>query len=367
MHRSSSGSLRAVCALAIFTFASANFDARAESTPSRRATASTYSQRVVVRTYNSLDVLRRANQSTVRIEARAHAGRRTQYSSGAGVVLSSNGYVVTAYHVVRGYPSVEVATVDGFRFAADVVEVKDEYDIALLKIHGHAKLEAASLASSSRIRSGRAAVVIGNPMGGGQTAIAGVLGETRTVRWDGNRATLRTIQADVIPGNSGGGAFDRDTGELLGITVAKSTSQDSTGYVVPSDLLVRLLSDDLPILELVDANRIISTLGAHVRPVQIVSGRFETGMLVTHVEPNSPASSAGWKVGDVVVGLDKYQTKSLGDMAYVLSENVDASTPVSFLLAATGGLKKGEMQLGEPTLTPPSNAFVRTDIPRYTR
>ncbi len=152
-------------------------------------------------------------------------------------------------------------------------------------------------------------MVVGNPMGMGQSVIRGRLGTVRVVSWDGNKAPLRAIEADVVPGNSGGGAFDIETGELLGITVAKSSTMEGTGYMVPADQLGEILRDRWPIASWIESREIHSTLGAMLRPVRLTDGSFENGLLVTHIDEGSPADLAGWHVGDVLVGLDRYQTK----------------------------------------------------------
>lgn len=297
--------------------------------------------------FDSRDVLRRANRSTVRIEASRSANRAVQTSSGAGVVLSTEGYIVTAHHVVRDYPGVRVTTQSGATLAANIVSTQPDYDIAVLKVDRQSGLEPACLANAERIHAGRPAVVIGNPLGAGQKAVVGKLGPTRTVTWDGKRAELRTLQAPVVPGDSGGGAFDRDTGELLGITVAKSSTQEDTGYVVPSDRLADILSANLSIPEVADAMEVDYSLGVSARPVSLVSGDFQTGLLLTRVAAKGPADRAGWRAGDVLVGFGRYRAASVGNLVYVLRDSDRSSSRLRFLLARADAVAEGAIAILE--------------------
>ncbi|MBY0585622.1 S1C family serine protease [bacterium] len=302
---------------------------------------------------DSMDVLRRANRATVELIARTGSGRYVGQSNGAGVVISNEGYIVTAYHVVRDYEKLEVRMNDGTVLPATMVAAHQEVDIALVKVATKSRLEAASPASSRRITPGRKAMVVGNPLGMGQSVISGKLGTVRIVSWDGNRAPLRAIEADVVPGNSGGGAFDVETGELLGITVAKSSTLEGTGYIVPADQLGQLLRDRWPITAWIEAEEVRTTLGAQFRPVSLREGRFTQGLLVTHVEAGSVAEQSGWEPGDVLVGLGRYQTQSVDDVVYALDAHpLITGRALSFVLARDNARSVGVIDLHHPSQEP---------------
>lgn len=292
---------------------------------------------------DSVDVLRRANRSTVEIHARRANARATARSSGAGVIVSADGYILTAWHVVRDFPEIEVDLSDGRRLPAVLVVGEESLDVAILKVESRQALEPAYLAPATRIQSGRLAIVIGNPGGSGQTIVHGKLGRTRMVTWDGNRAPLRVIEADVVPGNSGGGAFDRETGELLGITVAKSSTLEHCGYVVSSDQLMPLLAEYRGIREVSDAREVHELLGVSLRPVSVQHDAVRVAMLVTAVHPGSPAEQAGWSEGDVLVGLSHFQVQTIGDAVFALRDQPDAAQGVRFLLFTPTGPVRGEL------------------------
>lgn len=288
--------------------------------------------------------LRRANQATVVVIGTRQFGHRRQTAGGAGVVVSATGYLLTARHLVEGYDRIEVQTVDGDQYLAHVVLTDPEYDLALLKVHSPEPLEAATLASSKNIVAGRLAFVIGNPLGEGQCVRGGKLGDARVVRWDGHRALMRTVQAVILDGNSGGGTFDLETGELLGINVARSPDND-TGYMVCVDRLREILNDRFAIEELIDSELILSELGVRLRRVNLVEGQFQRGMLITAVQEGSVASQAGWERGDILVGLDRYQMVSRNAVLYVLQDATRRSSTVRFLLARGENMDGGVIQL----------------------
>jgi S1-C subfamily serine protease len=248
---------------------------------------------------------------------------------------------------------------------AAVAWVEDEWDLALLRVSHNLDLEEASIAPTQSIREGKAALVIGNPLGQGQKAIAGRLGPQRIVHWDGRSAQLRAIVADVVPGNSGGGAFDLATGELLGITVAKSSTQANTGYVVPADKIASLVADRLSLRGLTDASDVRSTLGVTMRPVRLTNGRFPSGLLVTHVQSGAAAEMAGWKEGDVLVGFGQYKMDRVSDVLFVLQGAKSESTPISFRLAGAPQERIGQLRLDGAE--PPATDYARIQPPHLAR
>lgn len=290
--------------------------------------------------------LRRANAATVVIKAQRQVGGKRTTSNGAGVIISAEGYILTANHVVEGYQTIRVLTVHGdMPLLARVILTEPAYDIALLKVESPHPLEVATLAAAQSVMEGREAVVIGNPLGMGQTVRAGSIGDVKTVSWDGHRAALRTVHATILKGNSGGGTFDMVTGELLGINVAKSSYTENTGYMVPVDRLVAILNRKLPIVELADSQEIFSDLGVRLRRVSLLGGKYRRGMLVTAVRPGSIADLAGWERGDVLVGLDKYQMVDQDAVLFVLRDEKRAKEEIPFILARGDATEKGTIDL----------------------
>ena len=296
--------------------------------------------------YDRLDLLKRSSNSTVRVDAFRKGSRVIQYSSGAGVILSTDGYIVTAYHVVRDYPGLRIITQSGLKLDAELVFIDDELDLAVLKVRENMGLEAASIAAPERIRAGCHAVTIGNPFGAGQQAVTATLGDICEVRWVGNSANLRSVNASWDPGYSGGGVFDIETGELLGVCVAKSATKENVGYIVPSDQVVVSLSRRLKILEFYDTGRIQNALGVTARPVELLRGDYKVGLMVTHVIPHSAAGHANWVNGDILVGFGRYRTESISDLVYIIDHGSNQSASHwRVLMARSDSVARGSISL----------------------
>jgi S1-C subfamily serine protease len=203
-------------------------------------------------------------------------------------------------------------------------------------------------------RAGTSAVVVGNPFGQGQTSVEAIVGGFQNVRWDGRLARLQAMQAPIAQGHSGGGAFDQSTGELLGVTVAKSTVKSNTGYMVPvSDILAILERKRLPIHELEDSLEIYAELGVRLRAVRLIDGPHRYGMLITMVRPGSAAAHAGWEVGDVLVGLDKYQMVDLSAVLFVAHSPERKGSEIEYVIARGDSTARGAISLRR---TAPSDA-----------
>lgn len=168
---------------------------------------------------------------------------------GSGVILTSDGYILTNKHVIEGSQSLTVKLSDGSEFPATVVRISDETDLALIK--GEATgLQAATIGDSSAIKVGQTAVAIGSPLGTfTETVTRGIvsaLGRTITVQDEttGRPETLTgLIQTDaaINPGNSGGPLLDA-SGAVIGINTAVSANAEGLGFAIPIEDAASLIA-----------------------------------------------------------------------------------------------------------------------------
>lgn len=293
--------------------------------------------------------LRRANAATVSVCAQKRRGYRRVTSRGSGVVISAEGYVLTARHIVQDFDEIEVQTIyHDEPLTAEFVCSDSQFDIALLKVQSDQPMEVATLAAAQSLVEGRKAFVIGNPLGAGQSVRGGAIGDDCIVRWEGHRARMRVVHAIVVNGNSGGGTFDLSTGELLGINVAKSPDCE-VGYMVPVDVLLEIVNRRMLIDEIVDSELIYSEVGVRLRRVNLRYGKYRRGMLVTAVEPGSAADEAGWKRGDVLIGLDGYQMINQDAVLYVLQDPRRRGPEVNYMIVRGDDMTKGVIGLPDAT------------------
>jgi putative serine protease PepD len=263
--------------------------------------------------------------------------------SGSGVVLSSDGYVLTNNHVVTlegsGTGTVQVRTADGTLYDADVVGTDTSADLAVVKLKGASGLKPATFANSDDVQVGDLAVAIGAPLGLSNTVTDGIISATNRAVETGSSANDATVidaiqtDAAINPGNSGGALVDA-AGRVVGINTAIASvasdslgSQDAqsgnigVGFAIPGNTAKRI------------AEEIVKT-GKSTHAVLGVSARTATdgdnqeagtGAQIVQVQGGGPADDAGLKSGDVITAVgDRVVTSSTE-----LTAAIRSSTPGS--------------------------------------
>ncbi len=233
-------------------------------------------------------------------------GTFEQQGSGSGIIISSDGYVITNSHVIEGATSVDVVLNSGEKHPAKLIGYDSKTDLAVLKIEA-TNLPAAELGKSSELKVGELAVAIGNPLGlefqGSVTA--GVISAlNRTMEVDGRQYTLVQTDAAINPGNSGGPLVNR-YGQVIGINTAKITKDDTEGmgFAIPIDVA-------LPVIEELMQNGYVSgrpQIGVSLREISSAMSQYydvPVGLYVVAVSTGSGAERAGIMVDDVIVKAD---------------------------------------------------------------
>ena len=180
--------------------------------------------------------------SVVLIEAAAE----TSTSSGTGFILTSNGYIVTNYHIVEGTMQIRVTLYNGTVLDATLVGYRAEDDLAVIKVEG-AQYPTVKIGDSDALLAGDVAIAIGNPGGAdaGWSTTQGIISATnRTISVEeiSYFSEMKMIQTDapVNPGNSGG-PLCNDMGEVIGIITRKKTDYEGIGYAIPINEAMRTL------------------------------------------------------------------------------------------------------------------------------
>ncbi len=232
---------------------------------------------------------------------------------GSGFVYDSNGYIMTAAHVVQGVDQVDVRLYDGTKLTGRVVGTDDRSDVAVVKID-RTGLKAAPLAVGKPAQVGQLAVAIGSPFGLNETVTAGIVSATDRVLQDG-REVLQT-DAPINPGNSGGLLANRQ-GQVIGINDAIRPGDNSDGnvgigFAIPIDVAAK-------------------SAAAIVQGKQVQSGYLgvsvgdapngQNGAVVQDVASGSPAAKAGLQVGDHVTAIDGQTVQSSADMVGAIRDH----------------------------------------------
>jgi len=233
----------------------------------------------------------------------------TRQGAGSGWILDENGIIVTNNHVVEGVKAITVTLDDGATFAVDPGSVFTDRlsDLAVLKLNAQ-DLPALQTGDSSKLRVGDYVVAIGNSLGLGISAKHGIvsrLGVSIPVSQGQTLYDLIETDAPINPGNSGGPLVNL-AGEVIGITSAKiaTIGVEGMGYAISSKEAVPVIAD------LVRNGYVVRPwLGAVVYTVdQFTVLRYELavdkGAFVTQVASGSPAATAGFKAGDIIVSVD---------------------------------------------------------------
>ncbi|MEX0151257.1 S1C family serine protease [Microbacterium sp. LMI1-1-1.1] len=328
--------------------------------------------------------------SVVTISATGSTGAGT----GSGVVLNSDGYVLTNTHVVTldgqsGNTRLSVTTSDGRVFAATLVGTDPTYDLAVIKLENASGLTPIEWADSSDLNVGDTTVAVGAPLGLSNTVTTGIVSAlNRSIQVASSAApsdgsdeseggqggqespfffdfgqgqqqsqSTETIKIAVIqtdaainPGNSGGALVD-DQGRLIGINVAIASAGGSSsssgqsgsigvGFAIPSDVAKRVSSE---IIENGSATH--GLLGASVQDSTSVQGATITGAYVAEVSPGGAAAGGGLQTGDIITAFNGVPVASSVDLtAQVRALAAGATAQVTYV--RNGQDRTAEVTLG---------------------
>ncbi len=240
---------------------------------------------------------------------------KIERSLGSGVIISSDGYIITNNHVIDGADKIMVALPNNSReYQAKVIGKDPKSDIAVIKIDAK-NLPFLHFANSNDVLVGDVVFAIGNPFGLGETVTQGIVSAlNKSGIGINDYENFIQTDASINQGNSGGALID-SRGALVGINTAiLSRSGDNTGigFAIPSDMAKRVA------LALIDKGVVErGFLGVAIEDVKSeISSAYngEKGAVVISVEPNSPAAKAGLRVWDLIMQVDNQAIKGANDL-----------------------------------------------------
>jgi Do/DeqQ family serine protease len=247
---------------------------------------------------------------------------------GSGVVIESNGYILTNHHVVDGADSIHADFADGRSLPATLIGSDEASDLAVIRVNATG-LATVPYGDSDGTKVGDVVLAFGNPLGVGQTVTMGIISaKSRTTGVDDGRyEDFLQTDAPINHGNSGG-ALVNLRGELVGINaqiMSPSGGNIGLGFAIPS-AMAKAVADQLMNGGVVHRSKL--GIGVQRLTPELAEGlglSATRGAVVSQVEPGSPGDRAGLRAGDVVTALDG---KPIGDVN-ALRNQVAASQPGS--------------------------------------
>ncbi len=284
-----------------------------------------------------------------------YEGEFVQDGYGSGFVVSSEGYIVTNAHVIRGGDKITVTFSDQQEIDAEVVGADATLDVAVLKVQ-KSGLTPLALGDSDPVRVGEFTIAIGNPSGtelAGTTTFGIISATARSIHLDGRMNNFIQTDAAINPGNSGGPLLNMK-GEVIGITTAKniyagydeygnSISAEGLGFAIPINEAKEIAC------QLIENGRVIRPgMGVQVIGIDAESAEYygiPEGILIYSVTRNGTAHKAGLKVDDIVIEYDgiatttqeafvEYvQTLSVGDVLHLTVNREGETVKVDVTMA----------------------------------
>ena len=301
------------------------------------------------------DIVKKTADSVVEIATEgittgSFARQYVTKGAGSGVIISSDGYIVTNHHVIDGANTIKVTLRDGTTsYDATLIGSDEDNDIALLKIDAEG-LTPATFGDSSSLAVGDYVVAIGNPLGTlGGTVTDGIISAlAREVTIEDKSMTLLQTNAQISPGNSGGGLFNAK-GELIGIVNAKDSATEVEGiaFAIPVNNVIDIIKD------LQNYGYVTGKIDMGMEFVDINSndtafyyGVNQLGCYVLSVQTGSKAEAAGFRRGDLITAVNGQAISSSGDISKALENNKVGDT-VTLTVSRSGQTKDLQLQLAE--------------------
>ena len=292
---------------------------------------------------------------TESVQADAWMQQYVTEGAGSGVIIKSNGYIITNNHVIAGANKITVTTSDKKEYEAKLVGTDADTDVAVLKINA-SNLTAVTMGNSDQLNVGDLAVAIGNPLGElGGTVTAGIISALdRSISIDGKTMSLLQTDTSINPGNSGGGLFNQ-YGQLVGVVVAKSSGSDveGLGFAIPINRAAEVASQLMKGgyvkgkpstgMSYVDMSQQQGNNGFFGGGQQSAAG----GVYIQEVT-GSNAKKAGFQQGDLVYSVDGKEIDNIDTLSSIITSHKVGDT-VKYIVLRDGQSKEIKLKLEEKT------------------
>ncbi len=267
----------------------------------------------------------------------------TQVGMGSGVIVSSDGYILTNHHVAGGKSKrIVVSLADGRNVDGETVWSDPVLDLAVVKIN-LTGLPTLKLGDAEQLQVGEPAVAIGNPLGleFQRTVTSGIISAlNRTISIETEQGTnymedLIQTDASINPGNSGGPLLN-SKGEVVGINTIKVTSAEAIGFAIPINVAKPIVSRLMNTGQFTEAYMGLFAYDKSVIPYIDGNLKIDQGVYVAHIDENGPAYKAGLRLGCIIRQIDGQDINSMMQLRTVLfSKSPGETINVTHLMHGT--------------------------------
>jgi len=261
--------------------------------------------------------------------------------SGSGVIISSDGYIVTNNHVVDGADEITVILNDNREFSAKIIGTDASTDLALIKVSGK-NLPAIKIGDSQKLRIGEWVLAIGNPLNIGTTVTAGIVSAKARSMMGGN-SVQSFIQTDaaINKGNSGG-ALVNTNGELVGINsmlYSETGSYSGYGFAIPTSIMNKVVSDlktygtvQRALIGIQGSDLNNYTDGLKQQGKEVPDFGTVNGIYVAEVQEDGAGAAAGLKEGDVITAIDDKPLSKMAELQeYLVNKRPGEKVKLTYL------------------------------------
>lgn len=293
-----------------------------------------------------VSVIRAVQPTVVQVESRSSAGS----AIGSGEIVSSDGYIVTNDHVVRGFTSYKVLLSNGKSYTATLVGEAPGDDLAVLKVSPGTSLQTIAFGESKQAQVGQFVIALGSPLGLTQSATLGIVSALNRTASEGSEGPAQTLtgliqtSAPINPGNSGGALVNLH-GELIGVPTlgvvdpTSGTAASGIGFAIPSDRVQYVMKQLIQYGHVVNTGQgFLGIQGEDVTPEIAASYNLgsDSGVLIVDfanaASGSSPAEKAGLKQGDIIIGVNDQTINDNSDLASaLLSKSPGAQVKITYV------------------------------------
>lgn len=286
-----------------------------------------------------------------------------QKSLGSGFIVDPRGYILTNHHVVNNASKIKVRMQDGRELRGTVVGTDPQTDLAVIKVDA-SNLPVLKLAAADEVQVGQWVLAFGSPFGLEQTMTAGIISAKGRFIGSGSYDNFLQTDAAINPGNSGGPLVNLE-GEVVGINtmiLSQSGGFQGVGLAIPATMASSIYP------QLIRSGKVTrGWLGVSIQELtpELAKGfnvKPDRGVLIAHVEPDSPAAKAGLRPGDIVLEYNGRKTDSPRDLSMAVAES-KVGSPARLTLLRGNQTVSMSVLVSEK----PAEMMARTEPPREPR